>query len=246
MIRAEGLCKSFKTVTALDGIDFQAADGEVTGLIGPNGAGKTTALRILYTVMRPDSGSASVDGFDTVSQRGEVQKRIGVLPDTRGLYPRMTAREHIRYFGRLHDMRGQALEARIEELVETLDMGEFIDRRAKGFSKGQTRKLTLARALLHRPRNLMLDEPTNGLDLATTRSVHRLIRDLRDEGRCILFCSHIIGEVASISDRLVVIAAGRVVASGTPEELAERTGCADLEEIFLTLTGRGREEENAA
>ncbi len=236
MIRVEGLRKKFKTVTALDGISFQAADGQVTGLIGPNGAGKTTALRILYTVMGPDAGSASVDGFDTVRERGEVQRRIGVLPDTRGLYPRLTAREHIRYFGRLHGMGGPALEARMEELVRALGMEEFIDRRAKGFSKGQTRKLTLARALLHRPQNRLLDEPTNGLDLATSRAVHGLIRELRDEGRCILFCSHIMAEVASISDRLVVLAAGRVVADGTAEELLERTQCTNFEDMFLTLT----------
>ncbi len=238
--------KSFKSFRALDGIYFQAADCKVTGLIGPNGAGKTTALRILYTVMVPDAGSASVDGFDTVRERGEVQRRIGVLPDTRGRYPRLTAREHIRYFGRLHDMRGAALETRIDELVQTLGMGEFIDRRAKGFSKGQTRKLTLARALLHRPQNLMLDEPTNGLDLATSRAVHGLIRELRDEGRCVLFCSHIMGEVAAISDRLVVLSGGRVVASGTTEELSQRTGYTDFEEMFLALTGAKEGEDHAA
>jgi sodium transport system ATP-binding protein len=191
MINVQDLRKSFKSVQALDGISFNAADGKVTGLIGPNGAGKTTALRILYTVMNPDSGYARLDGFDTVTDRRAVQARVGVLTDAQGLYPRLTAREHIRYFGKLHGMNNKVLEARIDELASTLHMHEFIDRRAKGFSKGQTRKLALARALVHDPKNLMLDEPTNGLDIATSRAVHDLVRDLKDRGHCILFCSHI-------------------------------------------------------
>jgi len=237
MITVTDLRKTFKTVTALDGISFEAKDGEVTGLIGPNGAGKTTALRILYTVMRPDSGEAMIDGYSTVTDRRAVQSRIGVLTDTLGLYPRLTAREHIRYFGRLHGLGGKALEARIDKLIEILRMEEFCDRRAKGFSKGQTRKLSLARAMVHDPHNLMLDEPTNGLDIATSRAVHDLVRDLRDRGRSVLFCSHIMQEVASISDRIVVIAHGRVMAMGTADELFKRTGCTDFEEMFLALTG---------
>jgi len=236
MIQVQNLTKSFKSVTALKGVNFTAKDGEVTGLIGPNGAGKTTALRILSTVMSPDSGTATIDGFDTVKDRYEVQRRIGVLPDTLGLYPRLTAREHIRYFGRLHKMDKSILESRIEELVEALGMESFIDRRARGFSKGQTRKLTLARALVHKPQNLMLDEPTNGLDIATSRSVHRLISNLRDEGRTILFCSHIMQEVGSISDRIVIIANGGVTADGTAQELFELSGCDDFEEMFLKLS----------
>ncbi len=237
MIKAENLHKSFNSVKALDGIGFTARDGEVTGLIGPNGAGKTTALRIIYTVLRPDSGTATVDGFDTISDRLEVQRRIGVLPDTRGLYPRLTAREHIRYYGRLHSMNGRVLEERIDRLVETLGMADFADRRARGFSKGQVRKVALARAMVHEPQNLLLDEPTNGLDIASSRAVHKLIHDLRDSGRCVLFCSHIMAEVAEISDRLVVISEGRVAAEGTLAELLERTGKDDLEEMFLSLTG---------
>ena len=206
MIDVQGLRKTFKTVTALDGIDFEARDGEITGLIGPNGAGKTTALRILYTVMRPDSGQARIDGFDTVTQRQEVQRRIGVLPDTRGMYPRLT--------------------------------DDFANRRAKGFSKGQTRKVCIARALVHEPQNLLLDEPTNGLDVASSRAVHQLIRDWRDQGRCILFCSHIMQEVAAISDRIVVLSLGRVVAQGTVDELLRQTGETDLENMFLAVTQR--------
>ena len=237
MIEADNLCKTFGPVTALDGLGFVARDGEVTGLIGPNGAGKTTALRILYTVMRPDSGQALVDGLDTATQRGEVQHRIGVLADSHGLYPRLTAREHIRYYGRLHGMGGKELERRIDEVMGALAMTEFADRRAKGFSKGQVRKVALARALVHEPQNLLLDEPTNGLDVASSRALHRMIRDIRDRGRCVLFCSHIMQEVAAISDRIVVIARGRVVGEGRPEDLLRQTGTEDLEEMFLALTG---------
>ncbi|MBT3767376.1 MAG: ATP-binding cassette domain-containing protein [Rhodospirillaceae bacterium] len=237
MINVSGLRKSFGSVTALDGINFKAQDGEVTGLIGPNGAGKTTALRILYTVMQPDSGAAEIDDFDTVSHRQEVQRRIGVLPDSRGLYPRLTAREHIRYYGRLHGMGGKALEAQIDTLVEALGMGEFADRRAKGFSKGQVRKVALARAMVHEPKNLLLDEPTNGLDIASSRAVHQLIRDLKSKGCCVLFCSHIMREVAAISDRIVVLSSGQVVAQGTADELSQQTGESDLEEMFLSVTG---------
>ena len=237
MIDVQGLRKPFKTVTALDGIEFEARDGEITGLIGPNGAGKTTALRILYTVMRPDSGIARIDGFDTVTQRQEVQRRIGVLPDTRGMYPRLTAREHVRYFGRLHGLKGADLERRIDRLIEMLDMGEFADRRAKGFSKGQTMKVALARALVHEPHNVLLDEPTNGLDVASARATRALIRRIRDDGRCVLFSSHIMSEVEQLCDKLVVISDGAVIANGTVDELRRQTGQADLEEAFMLATG---------
>jgi len=237
MIEVEALRKSFQSVTALDGIDFVARDGEVTGLIGPNGAGKTTAFRIIYTVMRPSGGRVRVDGLSTVSARRQVQERIGVLPDGRGLYPRLTAREHIRYYGRLHGLKGDFLEHRIDQLISDLAMEEFIDRRAKGFSKGQTRKITLARALVHEPQNLLLDEPTNGLDIPSSRAVHKLIRGIRDQGRCVLFCSHIMSEVASICDRIVVISGGRIAADGTVQELMALSGSDNLDDVFLNLTG---------
>ena len=238
MIRVHGLKKSFPPVMALDGVAFEALDGEVTGLIGPNGAGKTTALRILYTVLRPDSGAARIDGFDTVKDRRDVQRRIGVLPDSRGLYPRLTAREHVRYYGRLHGLGGADLERRIDALIETLGITDFADRRARGFSKGRTRKVAMARALVHEPHNLLLDEPTNGLDVGSSRAVHKLIDGWRRQGRCVLFCSHIMQEVAAVADRIVVMAAGRIVAQGTVAELLRRTGTDDLERMFLSLTGR--------
>ena len=236
MIRVENLQKSFRAVRALDGLSFDAPDGAVTGLIGPNGAGKTTALRILCTVMRPDAGCALIDGFDTSTERQAAQQKIGVVPDSRGLYPRMTAREHILYCGRLHGMTENDLVQRVSGLTELLGMTEFIDRRAKGFSKGQMRKVALARALVHRPRNILLDEPTNGLDVSSSRAVHRLIHDLRDDGCCIVFCSHIMQEVANISDQVVVMSRGRAAACGTVPQLLARTGAHDIEGVFLALT----------
>ena len=237
MIEVRHLSKAFRGLQALTDVSFAARDGEITGLIGPNGAGKTTSLRILYTALRPDAGVARVDGYDAVRQAREVQRRIGVLPDARGLYPRLTAREHIRYFGRLHGLPAAELDARCDDLIDRLGMADIADRRAKGFSRGQSLKVALARAMVHDPRNLILDEPTNGLDIGAGRAVRRLIAELRDAGRCILLSSHIMAEVEALCDRLVVIAGGRVVASGTPDELRQRTGCTALEDVFLQSIG---------
>lgn len=241
MIEAAGLAKSFRAVRALDGFSFAASDGTVTALLGRNGAGKTTALRILYTVMRPDSGTARIDGFCTVADRRAVQQRIGALADTRGLYPRLTAREHVRYYGRLHGLDGIELDRRIDRLIEALDMGEFADRRARGFSKGQSLKVALARALVHEPSTLLLDEPTSGLDIASTRAVRELIRNVRTRGGCVLFCSHSMTEVAALADQVVVIARGRTAAAGSPDALRRLTGESDLEDVFLALTGEAVE-----
>lgn len=243
MIIAHGLRKSFRSVTALDGVSFEAPDGQITGIVGPNGAGKTTAIRILCTVLRPDEGWVTIDGHDTRTDRIAAQRCLGVLPDTRGLYPRLTAREQIRYYGRLHGGSGPALEKRIDELCESLNMQDIIDRRAKGFSRGQTLKLGLARALIHDPRNILFDEPTNGLDIASSRAVRVLLRDLKARGRAILFCSHILQEVAALCDRLLVLGHGRVVANGSVEELCAATGKTDLEEALLVLT---RAQQEAA
>ncbi len=237
MIEVQDLYKSFGSIDALKGVSFRAPDGQVTGIIGPNGAGKTTTLRILYTLLRPDRGRALVDGFDSVTSPREVQARIGVLPDVRGLYPRLTGREHIRYFGRLHGINGSQLNQRIEDLVSTLGMDGFADRRAKGFSKGQTLKVALARALVHEPHNVLLDEPTNGLDVASSRAVRELIDGFRGAGRCVLFSSHIMQEVAALCDKVVVISQGRIVHNGTLDELREATGEHDLEEAYLVAVG---------
>ncbi|MBK9944980.1 MAG: ATP-binding cassette domain-containing protein [Kouleothrix sp.] len=237
MIEVKHLHKAFGRVTAVQDVSFAALDGRITGLLGPNGAGKTTTLRILYTILRPDSGAALVDGFDAATQPAEVQRRIGVLPDNRGLYPRLTAREHVRYFGRLQGMRGAALEHEIDQLITLLDMRDIAERRVDGFSQGQRVKVALARALVHRPRNILLDEPTNGLDVMSTRALRTLIRRLRDEGTCVLFSSHIMQEVAALCDSIVVIAGGRVAATGTPDELRRATGQASLEDAFVAAIG---------
>ena len=241
MIEVQGLGKTFVArgteIRAVDDVSFVARDGEITGLLGPNGAGKTTTLRMLYTLMRPDAGRVLVDGLDPGEHPGEVRRRLGVLPDARGVYKRLTARENIEYFARLHGLERAAAAGRIEQLVAALGMQEFIDRRTEGFSQGQRTKTAIARALVHGPRNVLLDEPTNGLDVMTTRSLRQFLRRLRDEGRCVLFSSHIMQEVAALCDRIVVIAGGQVVAEGTPGQLREQTGRENLEDAFVQVIG---------
>jgi sodium transport system ATP-binding protein len=241
MIEIQRLRKSFKTrggeIRAVDGVSFVARDGEITGLLGPNGAGKTTTLRMLYTLMVPDEGRVLVDGLDPVVQPGEVRRRLGVLPDARGIYKRLTARENIAYFGRLHGIPEADIRARTDRLSAALGMQDCIDRRTEGFSQGQRTKTAIARALVHDPRNVLLDEPTNGLDVMTTRALRRFLAELKAEGRCVLFSSHIMQEVAALCDRIVVIAHGRVVAQGTADELRAQTGRANLEDAFVQVIG---------
>jgi len=237
VILLSGVQKRFGDVEALRGVSFTVADGQITGLLGPNGAGKTTALRIVYGVMAPDTGRASVDGLDLASDRLAAQARLGVLAHAQGLYPRLTAREHVRYAGQLHGLRGARLEGRIDELGALLEMADFLDRRADGFSQGQKLKVALARALVHDPRNVVLDEPTSGLDVAGTRAVRALLKRLRDEGRCVLFSTHVMQEVSAVCDRVVVLARGQVVAEGTPEALKAATGKASLEDAFVAVIG---------
>jgi len=236
MIEVRGLAKSFGDLRVVEDVSFVARDGEITGLIGPNGAGKTTMFRLICTVLRPDRGTTLIDGIDSQKDPLAARRRLGVLPDLRALYTRLTAREHLRYFGELHGIGRSELAARIEELVVTLRMEDFIDRRAKGFSRGQQMKVALGRALVHQPHNIMLDEPTNGLDVATSRAVRDLLRRLRAEGRCILLTSHIMQEVAALADRIVVLAEGRIVLQGAPADLRRATGLNDLEEIFMAAT----------
>ena len=237
MIRAEGLQKRFGSVIAVDGVSFTAPDGAVTGLLGPNGAGKTTSLRMVYGLMKPDAGRIQVDGKDLLADPLGAQAHLGVLPDVSGLYPRLTAREHIHYFGRLHGIPRVDLEARTQHWIDLLDMRSFADRRVAGFSHGERTKVALARALVHQPQNILLDEPTNGLDVMSTRTVREVIRRLRAEGRCVLFSSHVMQEVSALCDRIVVIAKGRVAANGTPEELLHLTGTSSLEDAFVALVG---------
>ncbi len=241
MIVADDLHKSFKTktgiVTAVNAVSFEAHDGQITGLLGPNGAGKTTTMRMLYTLMTPDSGQVRVDGIDAAKDPIAVRRALGVLPDARGVYKRLTARENIAYFGELHGLSRAQIEQRTRALSEALDMGEILDRQTEGFSQGQRTKTAIARALVHDPKNVILDEPTNGLDVMTTRAMRGFLRQLRDEGRCVIFSSHIMQEVAALCDRIVVIAKGRVVASGTADELRQQTGEENLEEAFVKVIG---------
>jgi sodium transport system ATP-binding protein len=237
VIEANEVIKSFGPMVALRGVSFSAPDGAITGILGPNGAGKTTLLRILSTVLRPDQGRVFVDGIDVLLEPEEVQRRIGVLPHAHGLYARLSAREHIRYYGELHGMEQPRLEARIEELIRLLGMEDLGERRTKGFSEGQRVKVAIARALVHDPKNILLDEPTAGLDVMSTRSMRGVLRRLRDEGRCVLFSSHIMQEVAQLCDRIVILSRGLVIESGSPNELLEKTGCTSLEDAFVAVTG---------
>ena len=237
MIEVKNLHKQFGSVIAVDDVSFRAADGVVTGLLGPNGAGKTTTLRMLTTLIAPDRGEALIDGLSVSADPVEARRRIGVLPDARGLYPRLTAREHVQYAGELHGLSRNSLTARIDSLIDLLDMRGIEHRRAEGFSHGERVKVALARALVHQPRNVMLDEPTNGLDVMSTRAVRELIRRLRDEGKCVLFSSHVMQEVSALCDRIVIIARGRVLADGTPDEIRARAGNDNLEEAFVSVIG---------
>ncbi len=237
MIQVENLHKRFGEVRAVDGVTFTAADGAVTGLLGPNGAGKTTALRMLYTLMRPDEGRILIDGQDAVADPQAARQRLGVLPDQSGLYPRLTAREHIRYFGELQGISGADLANRTEHLLKMLDMTAIADRRVAGFSHGERTKTALARAIVHNPKNVLLDEPTNGLDVMSTRAVRDIIRRLKAEGHTVLFSSHVMQEVSALCDTIVVIARGRIVASGTPDDLRTQTGHQNLEDAFVALSG---------
>jgi sodium transport system ATP-binding protein len=240
VIEVENLYKTFHTkagpVHAVRGVTFQARDGEITGLLGPNGAGKTTTLRMLYTLMSPDQGTVRVDGIDIQADATSVRRRLGVLPDARGVYKRMTARENIEYFGRLNGLDDATIAQRITQLAQTLGM-DFLERRTEGFSQGQRTKTAIARALVHAPKNVILDEPTNGLDVMTTRGLRGFLQQLRSEGRCVILSSHIMQEVTALCDRIVVIAGGEVKACGTPEELRAMTGETDLENVFVRLAG---------
>lgn len=239
MIEASNLKKHFGAVVAVRDVSLRALDGRVTGLLGPNGAGKSTTLRILYTVLTPDAGDALVDGVSSVREPLEARRRIGVLPHSAGIYPNLTARENIAYFGELHGLSRTERDVRTTQMISLLEMEEFADRKAKGFSQGQRLKTALARALIHRPRNILLDEPTNGLDVMAVRSLRRLLGKLKDEGHCVLFSSHVMQEVGALCDEVVVIAHGKVVASGTPAEIQMRTGEPSLEDAFVRLIGTG-------
>jgi sodium transport system ATP-binding protein len=237
VIKVTNLYKSFGDVKAVRGISFEVRDGEITGLLGPNGAGKTTTLRMLYSLLPPDEGEIRIDGLDPTMDAMAIKQTLGVVPDSRGLYTRMSARENIAYYGKLHGMSAQDISKRMEELVDTLDMSDFIDRRTEGFSQGQRVKVAIARAMIHTPQTVLMDEPSNGLDVMSTRALRRYILDLKAAGHSVILSTHIMQEVAALCDRIVIIAEGRIAADGTAEELLQKSGCESLEDAFVHLIG---------
>jgi sodium transport system ATP-binding protein len=237
MIEATGLSKRFGAIEAVRDISFVARDGEITGILGANGAGKSTCLRMLYGVLTPDRGKACIDGIDIRGETSKARAHLGVLPHAAGLYGNLTARENIHYFGALQGIGGDTLRARTAELARILGMESFLERRAKGFSQGQRIKVALARALVHDPGNIVLDEPTNGLDVMAIRNLRDMLLALKSQGRCVLFSSHVMQEVAALCDRVVIIGHGRVLADATVESLRQRSGAASLEEAFLQVLG---------
>ena len=233
MITVSDIHKSFGKVRALRGISFNAPDGKITGLLGPNGAGKSTALRVLYTVLKPDQGAATIDGIDVVADGLAARQRIGTLPHGAGLYPHLSARENIAYFATLCGLDKGIIDDKVSSIISLLDIDDFADRRTKGFSHGERTKVALARALVHDPQNIILDEPSNGLDVMATRSLRDLILKLKDAGRCVLFSSHVMQEVAALCDDIVIIAHGKVAIDDSIEGIRSRTGCDDLEDAFV-------------
>ena len=237
MIEVTDLSKRFGKVVAVDGLSLTAQDGSITGLLGPNGAGKTTTLRTLYGLQKPDRGTVRVDGVDVATDLLEATRRMGVFPDSIGLYDRLTTREHLHFYGEMHGLKGSDLTAAVERTQGFFQMDDLIDRPCKGFSHGQKMKVALSRALIHQPQNLILDEPTNGLDVMSTRLLRSLLTRLRDEGRCILFSSHVMQEVSALCDHIYIVTQGSVAAQGTPEELCRQAGVENLEDAFVQLIG---------
>lgn len=241
MIEVNNLHKAFKVnknvVKALDGLSFVAKDGEITGILGPNGAGKTTCLRTLYGLLKADEGSAIIDGIQIADDPLAARARLGIFPDKFGLYERLTAYEQIDYFASIHGMQGSNKKRAIEQILTELDMQELAHRKTVGFSQGQRMKVTLAQALVHQPKNFVLDEPTRGLDVMSTRVLRNYLAKFKAKGHCILFSSHVMQEVAALCDRVIIVANGKLAAQGTPQELCDLAGEILLEDAFVKLIG---------
>jgi len=245
MIKATHLSKTFqgipgqakRKVVAVESVSFNAADGCITGLLGPNGAGKSTTLRMLATLIKPDSGSAIIDGYSVNDDVLAVRQQLGFMPHNAGIYPRLTTRENVRYYARLCGMDKRSTESRVDELVELLGMQGFADRRTAGFSQGQKTKVALARALVHKPQTILLDEPTNGLDVMATRGLREIIRELAKAGHCIVFSSHIMQEVAALCDEIAIISDGNISMTGSLDTLMKNTGQTSLEDAFVSAIG---------
>lgn len=241
MIEVKDLYKYYgenDAIKAVDGVSFTCADGQITGLLGPNGAGKTTTLRMIIGLIKPRQGTVVVDGHDVARDARAVRRVVGVQSDMNGVYPRLTPREQLRYYGRFYNLKGRALEERVQTVIDELKMGEIADRRAEGFSRGQRQKIVIGRALVHDPRNIIMDEPTNGLDVLAVRDTRQTIRDLRAQGRCVLFSTHYMDEAERLCDKIAIIVGGRITAVGTPEELMRLTHKTNLEDAFIELAGR--------
>lgn len=242
MMEVEGLHKRYGAVQAVDGVSFVASDGKITGLLGANGAGKTTTLGMICGLVKPDAGTIRIGRAGPTSPT-EMRRRVGILHDHKGLYSRLTARENIRYFGQLHGLSGARLEDRVRAVISLLGLDAIADRRTAGFSQGERMKVALARAIVHEPGNLLLDEPTNGLDVPTVRAFRALLADLRAQGACIVFSSHVLGDVSALCDTIVMIAKGRVVAAGQPGEICREAGAASLDDAFMRLSNAGGKPE---
>ena len=241
MIEIKNLKKYYgedNSIKAVDDVSFICPDGQITGLLGPNGAGKTTTLRLISGLITPLAGTVVVDGHDVTHDPRGVRQALGVQADMSGVYPRLTPREQFRYYGRFYGLKGQELEARIQAVITELNMEEIAERRAEGFSRGQRQKIVLGRALVHNPPNIIMDEPTNGLDVMAVRDTRETIRQMRDQGRCVLFSTHYMDEAERLCDHIAIIVGGKIVASGTPAALMQRTSKDNLEDAFVALAGR--------
>ncbi|HSC69334.1 MAG TPA: ATP-binding cassette domain-containing protein [Cellvibrio sp.] len=264
MIRVEHLSKTFAakkrtgmqlpgikkstapaTITALDDVSFTLNDGEITGLLGLNGAGKSTLMRLIYGLLQPTAGDVWINEHQVSKNPNAARQLLGVLPDDTGLYKRLTARENIRYFGELQGMQGAALENAINQLISWLGMEKIAERRAEGFSLGERMKTALARAIVHQPQHILLDEPTNGLDVITTRAVRRMLHELKQQGRCVIFSSHLMHEVSGLCDRIIVISHGKILADGNLEAILDAGKSHNLEEAFVNLVLPQEEQQYA-
>ncbi|MDK1024898.1 MAG: ATP-binding cassette domain-containing protein [Gammaproteobacteria bacterium] len=237
MISVKNLCKSFGDLVAVDNVSLKAMDGMITGLLGPNGAGKTTILRTIYGLQQPDQGEVLIDNINVSENLIPAVAKMGIFPDSIGLYDRLTTREHLQFYGEMHGLRGAKLDAAIEKTQSYFQLDELLDRRCKGFSHGQQMKVALSRALIHSPQNLILDEPTNGLDVMSIRTLRKLLFSLRDDGVCILFSSHVMQEVSALCDHIFIMAEGKMVAEGSRDRLCEISGEENLEDAFVKLIG---------
>lgn len=246
MIHVENLTKVFSDlkrggVTALDDVSFDVHPGEIFGLLGPNGAGKTTCLRILSTVLRPSEGRAIVAGHDVSEHPERVRADIGFMSGNTGIYDRMTAWEMVEYFGRLYGLPEAALQTRLDEIFTMLQMQEIRDLLGAKMSTGMKQKVSIARTIIHDPPVLIFDEPTNGLDVLVARAVLKAIESLRDQGKCIIFSTHIMREVEKLCDRIAIIYRGKILAIGTVDELEATYQESDMEELFFDLISRYEE-----